>query len=139
MLSEFKFFIALTQGIRRKRNDLFAIFCVIIGSHALIDNNLSNKGRISLLKRDKHPKAAERRLCTRYDGRCTTRTTAVSADGQRACAARRANRQWGAGESIWEVPARCAGILRSRSGRDVVKPCAEFRTPFVIALLVRLC
>ena len=52
MLSEFKFFIALTQGIRRKRNDLFAIFCVIIGSHALIDNNLSRKGRISLLKRD---------------------------------------------------------------------------------------
>ena len=35
-----------------------------------------------------------------------------------------ANRQGGAGESIWEVSARCAG---SRSGheRDVVKPCAD--------------
>ena len=38
--------------------------------------------------------------------RCTTRTTAVSADGQRACVAPiGANRQGGADESIWEVPA----------------------------------
>ena len=46
-----------------------------------------------------------------YDFRCATRTTAplrahaqraVSADGQRACVAPTgANRQWGAGESIW--------------------------------------
>ena len=35
--------------------------------------------------------------------RFTTRTTAVSAYGQRACAARRANRQCGAGESTYEV------------------------------------
>ena len=35
--------------------------------------------------------------------RFTTRTTAVSAYGQRACAARRANRQCGAGESTYDV------------------------------------
>ena len=52
-------------------------------------------------------------LCTMYDFRCTTRTTAVSADGQRACVARRANRQGGAGESIWGIRALCAGFGRA--------------------------
>ena len=50
-----------------------------------------------------------------YDFRCTTRTTAVSADGQRGCVAPTgANRRWGGGEST-----RTTAPMRAHAQRAV--------------------
>ena len=58
------------------------------------------RGTIAKFARFARGGGAWQRLCTMYDVGCTTRTTAVSAYGQRGCAARRVKTDDGC-KSVW--------------------------------------